>query len=234
MDPPAPLPPPEPPPSPFRNQPGLPRHRISSSSVPRPAASTTHISVAMTDGDTGAVPPVLPRPKYLREHRCRSKRLSHHDVIQLRSTAACASHARLRPSRRCRRSPASRRKAPGHPSPGHDTGQKFVRAWPLAHVRDHLVQRSRPIASFLESVIDHESPQVVLPLGRLVVQHHEADRRVICVNGPEPRDVAIEVRLRYRDGVGGDEALLLWRDFQLEDVAQVLFGDFPEECVRSP
>ena len=60
------------------------------------------------------------------------------------------------------------------------------------------------------------------------MQHHKADGRVICVNATEPRDLAIEVRLRYRDGVGGDEALLLWRDLQLEDVAQVLFGDFPE------
>src|ERR671911_3190701 len=56
--------PPEAPPALFWNHPGVPLHNTSSSSVPLPAASTTHISVASTDGDTGAVPPVLPaRPR---------------------------------------------------------------------------------------------------------------------------------------------------------------------------
>src|SRR5262249_13252999 len=98
---------------------------------------------------------------------------------------------------------------------GTDAGQKLARARPLAHVRDHLLKGLSPIAVSLKSMIDHESPQTILPLCRLVVEHHKADRRVICVNGTEPRDLAIEVRLRDRDGIGGDEALLLWRDLQL-------------------
>jgi hypothetical protein len=55
-------PPPEAPPVLFRNHPGLPRHNTSSSSVPRPDASTTRMSVARTDRDTGPVPPELPAP----------------------------------------------------------------------------------------------------------------------------------------------------------------------------
>src|SRR5688572_21072780 len=59
IDPPPPLL--EPPP-PRMNQPGVPRHKISNWSVPRPAASTEPNSVAITDGDTGAVPLLLPPP----------------------------------------------------------------------------------------------------------------------------------------------------------------------------
>ena len=109
-----------------------------------------------------------------------------------------------------------------------NAGQQLARAGALAHVRDHLAKGLSPIAASLKSLVDHQSPQTALPLCRIVVEHYKTDRRFIDVNGTEPCDLAIEVRLRYRDSVGGDEALLLRRDLQLQYVAQVIFGDFPE------
>ena len=89
---------------------------------------------------------------------------------------------------------------------------------------DDLVESGGADASPLKVRIDHESPQrdfwVRRRLGseRFVVEHHEAGRGLIGVDGPIPC-VWTEKSLCERDGVAGDEALLIRTNGEVRNLA---------------
>src|SRR5262245_35768313 len=113
----------------------------------------------------------------------------------------------------------------------HDAGQELLRARPGAYVGDDLLERATSEAAPLVAAVDHEAPEIVRLLRRVIVEHDEADRRVAVVDRTEPGHVAREIRLGDRARVRCDEALLPRADLEGDDGAHRLPGDFAQRDV---
>ncbi len=73
---------------------------------------------------------------------------------------------------------------------------------------DEQLDGLAPQPQALKPTVDHEAPQEILLLDRIVAEHHETHRRVIGVYGPEP-GIVRKVCLCDRHGIGCNELLLL-------------------------
>jgi hypothetical protein len=88
-------------------------------------------------------------------------------------------------------------------------------------------QGGAAIPTPLVAGVDHEAPDIVLGGLFIETEHDEAHRLLAGVDGAEP-GLRLEVGLRDRDGVAGDESLLLGSDLQVTNGAYRLGRDFAQ------
>jgi hypothetical protein len=93
--------------------------------------------------------------------------------------------------------------------------QQFRRAWPALDIISQQVNGLSAEAQVLIALIDHQPPEEILSIGGVILQHDEAHRRLVGVDGAVPGFFA-EVSLGQGDGIGGNELLLLWRNLQAQ------------------
>src|SRR5262245_62004039 len=75
------------------------------------------------------------------------------------------------------------------------TGQDRPRAWTPTNMLEHQFERAFTEATSLEARIDHEAPEVVFLLNRILGQHYKAHRDVVGIHSPKPCHLRCEVGL---------------------------------------
>ena len=116
---------------------------------------------------------------------------------------------------------------------GHVGGLQLGEALAASHLLDDQTEGGPADALALVAGVDHVAPEADLRILRrrhalrLVLEHDEADRRVVQVDRPVP-GLGREQRLRERDRVGRDEAFLALVDRQAGDRDHRLGGDLAQ------
>src|SRR5215217_3164135 len=103
------------------------------------------------------------------------------------------------------------------PFPRHVAQHQLFGHWPPPDMLDEELHRAACVPIALVAFRYHEAPEMVLGFLWVVVEHEEAHRRLVRVDGPEPSLLA-EVGFRDGDGVGGHEALLAGCDGEVANI----------------
>lgn len=89
----------------------------------------------------------------------------------------------------------------------HTTGGQSRSTRSLSHMLDEQFDDSASEAAPLKRTADHQSPEIVFPLLRVIEQHEKTDGGITVTDGAWPGGVG-DVCFGLRVDVAGDEAVL--------------------------